>query len=130
MTPVVVDASALAAIVFQEPGFEQIVPKLEGKTVYAPHLLTFEMANLAWKKARRHPSKSAAIFGALAIALDDRCELGWQHVHATDVALLAQATGMTAYDASYLWLAGMLGADLVTLDKKLAAARQRIGDAD
>jgi predicted nucleic acid-binding protein len=35
---------------------------------------------------------------------------------------LAEATGLTAYDASYLWLARALGAELVTLDRKLAAA--------
>jgi hypothetical protein len=30
---------------------------------------------------------------------------------------------LTAYDASYLWLARMLGGELVTLDRKLAAAK-------
>ena len=35
---------------------------------------------------------------------------------------LAEATGLTAYDASYLWLARELEAELVTLDRKLAAA--------
>ena len=35
---------------------------------------------------------------------------------------LAEATGLTAYDASYLWLARSLGGELVTLDLKLAAA--------
>jgi predicted nucleic acid-binding protein len=35
---------------------------------------------------------------------------------------------VTAYDASYLWLAGFLGADLVTLDDRLAAAARRIAD--
>ena len=44
--------------------------------------------------------------------------------------LLAKATGMTGYDASYLWLAGILGADLVTLDKKLAAASLRTGEPE
>ena len=39
-----------------------------------------------------------------------------------DVVLLATATGTTAYDASYLWLAASLGADLVTLDDRLAKA--------
>jgi len=34
--------------------------------------------------------------------------------------LLALRTGLTPYDASYLWLAGYLGADLVTLDERLA----------
>ena len=36
--------------------------------------------------------------------------------------MLANATGLTAYDASCLWLAASLGADLVTLDRRLAAA--------
>jgi predicted nucleic acid-binding protein len=40
----------------------------------------------------------------------------------TDVALLAHATGLSAYDASYLWLAGFVGADLVTADRRLAEA--------
>jgi predicted nucleic acid-binding protein len=35
---------------------------------------------------------------------------------------LALETGLTAYDASYLWLARRLGAELVTLDKALDAA--------
>jgi len=38
------------------------------------------------------------------------------------VSLVAFASGTTAYDASYLWLAGSLGADLVTLDAGLARA--------
>jgi len=35
---------------------------------------------------------------------------------------LALETGLTVYDASYLWLARRLGAELVTLDKALDAA--------
>ena len=38
------------------------------------------------------------------------------------VVVLATATGLTAYDASYLWLARHLQAELVTLDRRLAAA--------
>ena len=33
-----------------------------------------------------------------------------------------RGAGLTAYDASYLWLAGSLGADLITLDKLLSGA--------
>ncbi|WP_254065926.1 type II toxin-antitoxin system VapC family toxin [Acidisoma sp. L85] len=35
---------------------------------------------------------------------------------------LASETGLTAYDASYLWLARQLKAELVTLDRQLAHA--------
>jgi predicted nucleic acid-binding protein len=119
---VVVDASALAAVVFCEAGSERIAERLEGVTLCAPSLLKFELANAAVTKARRQPKTAPKIFAALAIAIDDRADIVWHDVPSTDVALMAQATGLSAYDASYLWLAGFLDAELVTLDKKLAAA--------
>ena len=41
------------------------------------------------------------------------------HQGAIDLAI---GTGLTAYDASYLWLSRQLGAELVTLDRRLAKA--------
>jgi predicted nucleic acid-binding protein len=37
-----------------------------------------------------------------------------------EVVRLAEAFGLTAYDASYLWLARRLDAGLITLDRRLA----------
>jgi len=122
MTPVVVDASALAALVFQEPGFERVADRLDGAAVCAPLLLKFELANVAVTKVRRQPRDAAKIVAALAETFDDRLNINWYEIDVSDVALVAAATGTTAYDASYLWLAGSLGADLVTLDKGLARA--------
>ena len=34
-------------------------------------------------------------------------------------------TGLTTYDASYLWLANDLGIELVTLDRRLATAVEK-----
>jgi predicted nucleic acid-binding protein len=39
---------------------------------------------------------------------------------------LALATGLTAYAASYLWLAGTHGAELVTLDARLERTAARL----
>lgn len=122
MTRIVVDASALAALVFQEPDGDAIRLRLDGAEVFAPELLRFELANTAWKKVRQQPADAAKILTALCMALDARFGLIWQDVDARDVVLLAHATGTTAYDASYLWLAASLGADLVTLDDRLARA--------
>ena len=122
MTRVVVDASALAALIFNEPAGEAIRRRLDGAAVYAPSLLRFELANTAWKKIKRQPADASKILTALGMALDDRSGLIWQEVDAADTVLLAQATGTTAYDASYLWLAASLSADLVTLDDQLATA--------
>lgn len=126
MNRVVVDASAFAAMVFQEPAGELVRDRLDGALVFAPELLKFELANTAWKKARRHPEQAAKILSALALGLDARWRIAWHEVSPVDVALIAHASGLTAYDASYLWLAGFLGADLVTLDRQLAKASEQM----
>src|SRR5262245_19536193 len=109
----------MAALAFQEQGFEHVAARLEDTVVYAPTLLKFELMNAAWKKARRRPLDAPALLAALAAVLHDRWNIVWHEVDAPDVALVAIATGLTAYDASYLWLAGVLGAELVTLDAEL-----------
>ena len=122
MRRVVVDASALAALTFREPTTRNLAAEIDNTTIHAPWLLKFELANVAMTKARQQPDATPEIFAALSFALDDSSDIVWHDVQATDVALMAHATGLSAYDASYLWLAGTLDADLVTLDKKLAAA--------
>jgi predicted nucleic acid-binding protein len=122
VTRVVVDASAFAAVVFGEPGADAILARLDTAHVFAPELLRFELTNVAWKKLRRQPADAGKILSALTIALEGHWNIIWSDVAPADVALVGYATGLTAYDASYLWLAGSLGADLVTLDTRLASA--------
>ena len=127
-TTLVVDASALAAVVFREQGGESMAARLQGHAVHAPELLKYELANVALNKARRLPDRAPEIFGRLAEFLETT-ELRWHSLDATDVAVLARLTGLSAYDASYLWLAGWLEADLVTLDRRLAAAVEPPADS-
>lgn len=49
----VVDASALAAIVFAEPEAEMIAARLDGARLAAPTLLAFELTNVCLTKIRR-----------------------------------------------------------------------------
>ncbi len=121
MTPVrVVDASAVAALLFGEPEAESIAERLADARLTAPHLLSFELANVCLIKSRRHPDQQAAL--AAAFRLRHRLGVDELVVDHDGVVELAAATGLTAYDASYLWLSRRLGADLVTLDRQLAAA--------
>ncbi len=116
----VVDASALAALMFAEPEAEAIAGRLEGARLAAPSLLDFELANVCLIKIRRQPSQREALRAAFRLAHRLRVEIvAVDHAAALD---LAEATGLTAYAASYLWLTRALGAELVTLDRKLAAA--------
>jgi len=118
----VVDASAFAAFVFQEPEAGAIAARLNGASLFAPTLLKFELASVARKKMRTQPLRASRILVALATALEERWGIAWCDVDPIEVVLVANATGLTTYDAAYLWLAGSLGADLVTLDARLATA--------
>jgi len=122
MRRVVVDASAYVAVAFNEPKGKGVTARLEGAAVYAPTLLKFELANAAWKKARRDPAGAKAIMRALALANDPRWGIIWKDVDLADLVLISLATGLTAYDAAYVALAGLLGAELVTLDEGIVAA--------
>jgi predicted nucleic acid-binding protein len=116
----VVDASAAAALLFAEPEAENIAKRLEGARLAAPSLLDFELANVCLTKMRRQPDKRDAIRAAFRLANRLRVEtVAVDHLAIVD---LAEATGLSAYDASYLWVARALEAELVTLDRKLAAA--------
>jgi predicted nucleic acid-binding protein len=120
----VVDASALSAVAFVEPAGEAVAARLTGATLYATTLLPYELANTARNKIIRHHLDVAVMGLALSRALEVEVEL--MEVALPAVFTLAVETGLTAYDASYLWLAGRLGAPLVTLDGALAeAARAR-----
>ena len=121
MRVAVPDASALAALIFNEDGADEISRQLNGATLCAPELLRFELASVVVKKAQRHPQLAPQLFARLAEAFDG-LRIKWHGVNAIDAAILARVAGISAYDASYLWLAGWLGADLVTLDRQLAAA--------
>ncbi|MFO1023570.1 MAG: type II toxin-antitoxin system VapC family toxin [Acetobacteraceae bacterium] len=116
----VVDASALAALLFAEPEADGVAAKLTDARLVAPALLGFELANICLIKSRRHPEREAEL--AAALRLRSRLRVEEIAIDHDGVLKLAVATGLTAYDASYLWLARRLGAELVTLDRQLAKA--------
>ena len=120
MAAKVVDASAAAALLFGEPEAENIARQIDASRLVAPALLAFELANVCVIKTRRHPEQHEAL--AAAFRLRERLSVELVAINHDDVLGLAAATNLTAYDASYLWLARQLGAELVTLDRKLASA--------
>ena len=117
----VVDASALAALLFGEPEGERIGARLEGARLVAPALLSFEVSNVCLVKIRRHPGQRDALRVALAIV--PRMGIETVEVDHGAALLVAEQARLTMYDAGYLWLAEALGAELVTLDRRLEAAR-------
>ena len=116
----VVDASAVAALLFSEPEAEVVASALDGAELVAPTLLSFELTNVCVMKCRRHPDLRQALLAAFQ--LRGRLGIAETAVDHRDVLELALKYGLTAYDASYLVLARKLGAELVTLDEALTRA--------
>lgn len=115
----VVDASAVAAVLFDEPEAAPIVASITEKLV-APTLLRYELASVCTAKLIRHPQRADEIqqgyrlLGQLAI---EYIEPDWATLPA-----LARRWALSAYDAAYLQLALARNAALITLDARLAAA--------
>jgi predicted nucleic acid-binding protein len=86
----------------------------------APALLSFEIASVCLKKLRSNPQHREALLAAFALYA--RMPIEIVEVDHADTLQLAEALGLTSYDAAYLWLAQKLAAELVTLDRTLQTA--------
>jgi predicted nucleic acid-binding protein len=119
----VIDASALAAAIFGEASAEDVAARVIGCELVAPRLLDFELVNVCLSKMRRAPADRerllAAYRGRSAI------RIATVDVDHAAVLALAQRTGLTGYDASYLHLARTLEVELVTLDRQLGSAAEK-----
>jgi predicted nucleic acid-binding protein len=119
----VVDTSALAALLFGEPAAAEMAGRLGAHTLAAPTLLRYELGSVARKKRERYP----ALADDVRLALETFEALSVEEVEVPVAAMvdLAEASGVTVYDAAFLWLSRHLRAELVTLDRQLAGAAAR-----
>ena len=120
----VVDASAIAAILFNEPDAGRIVDWIGSEGLAAPHLIMFEVASVCLKKIRARPRQRDLILTAFQLISHLNVEV--YSVDLDDAIALAEDTGLTVYDACYLWLARTLRCELLTLDKRLVAASRKV----
>jgi len=117
--PCVIDASAIAAVLFDEPEAAPVMASVRG-TLLAPGLLRYEMASICASKLQREPRTAKLtlqryrLFSGLDIEFADP---EWD-----TLPLLARQWELSAYDAAYLQLALQRKAPLVTLDARLVDA--------
>jgi Predicted nucleic acid-binding protein, contains PIN domain len=119
MRETVVDASAVAAILFDEPEAAPIAASVRGNLL-APTLLRYELASVATTRLIRHPHQARAI--QQRYDLLDELRLAYVEPEWPALPALARRWSLSAYDAAYLQLALSRSAVLVTLDARLAAA--------
>ena len=120
----IIDASAVAAIVFAESKGESLTALLQHHALVAPTLLPFELTNVCLLKLLRHPTKRELLLAGYQ--LFHLMEIAYQEVNHFQTLTLAEQTGLTVYDAAYLWLARELQSELITLDQQLAQAAQKL----
>jgi predicted nucleic acid-binding protein len=119
MSVTVVDASVIAAVLFDEPEAAPVMAGVSG-TLLAPGLLRYELASVCASKLRNEPKlpkltlQRYRLFAGLDIQFADP---DWDVL-----PLLARQWDLSAYDAAYLQLALKRRAPLVTLDARLAGA--------
>ena len=120
MSTKVVDASAVIAVLLDEPNAEKVTPLMDGHELQAPLLIVFEILSTCSVKALSFPEKRAIFEEALRKFV--RLGIGLHEIDPEEVFDLALHHKLTGYDASYLWLAEKLEAELVTLDRQLERA--------
>ena len=111
-------------MVFGEPKAAEIAKTLGDSPLRAPALIWFELAGICWRKIKAHPAQRDQILSAFRMAGKLAIEI--VEVDHWAVVTLADKTGLTNYDASYLWLAGHLKGELITLDAKMQRAAKSL----
>lgn len=119
---IVLDASAAIELVSATATGAAVATRIAdvNETLHAPHLIDLEMAQVL----RRFVLAGAMTADRAAAALTDFSDLDLTR-YAHDVLLpriWSLRGNLTAYDASYVALAEVLGATLLTTDARLAAA--------
>lgn len=128
----VLDCSIAVAWCFADeatPALDALLDRVQADGAIVPPLWTLEVSNVLAQAAKRgRLARDAArtrlqLLDMLPIATDDG---GTGRVWRDNVLTLAEGTGLTIYDATYLELAIRRALPLATADKALrAAARQR-----
>ncbi len=120
-TRVVCDASALVALLLDGgPDGRWVTEALAGSDLVAPSLVAFECANTI----RRHELAGLVSTDQAQQAHADLLDLAIEH---WPYQILASRTwelrrNLSSYDASYVALAELTGATLVTLDRRISRA--------
>lgn len=127
-----IDASVVAAWILPDEDPEaatQWIKYEAGQSLIAPFHFPAEMANviLVAVRRRRISELQAALFREKVAALALEIDNGGQGSLQLFTPLLAQAHGLTIYDALYLELAMRLNLPLATFDKALRRAANAEG---
>ena len=115
---VVIDASALLAVLLNEPERQTIIESTRGASLVAPSSLDYEIGNALSALMRRRSitiAESVAVYHSFA-----RIPVRLIEPDMQAALLVSGEENIYAYDAYFIACAERLGLPLLTLDKRLA----------
>ena len=127
--PLVIDCSAAVPWFLDDEAnawSENLLDALPHHTLHVPALWHLEFANVLLTAQRRKRINARDAKGLLARASRLPLATDGRVVPLVEIAGLAEAHGITTYDAAYLELAMRLNCPLATQDKALAKAAKRL----
>jgi predicted nucleic acid-binding protein len=124
---VTIDTSALIAVIVGEPERNRIVEITQSNTLIGPSSIPWEIGNAfsAMFKQNKLTLKEAQ----KGLAIFQRIPIRYMEADFDNVLKLAKSANMYAYDAYLLDCAIRRKAPLLTLDRNLRTAAQKIGIA-
>jgi len=114
---IVVDASAVLAVILEEPEKTALIVETEGATLLAPGCLSWEIGNAFSAILKRKRLSFESISKGLAIF--EMIPIQEVEVSLVDTLVLSNRHGIYAYDAYYLQLAKRASLPLLTLDRRM-----------
>jgi predicted nucleic acid-binding protein len=121
---VVIDTSALVAVIVGEPERNRIVEVTTGNTLIGPGSITWEIANAF--SAMFKQSRLTLDEARKGLAIFDSIPLQYSKTDFANVLKISKQGNMYAYDAYFLDCAIRHKAPLLTLDRKLKTAAQNL----
>lgn len=122
---IVMDTSALAAVILNEADKPVILQKTQGATLYAPRSLSWEIGNALSSLLRR--GKISLPEAIAAVQQYQRIPVTLVEVDLLQAVTLAHAHNIYAYDAYMIVCAQNLQMPLLSLDKGLLHAASAAG---
>ena len=122
---ILVDTSALIAVVANEPTKGRLIEMSRGFELIAPASVHWEIGNAisaGLKRGRFDPEAAN-----LAIQTYNRIRIRFVQVSLADAVRLAHQLNLYAYDAYIVACAQLEGCSVLTLDQSLAHAARRVG---
>ena len=122
---IVIDASVLLAVIVGEPERDRIVDLTSGHNLVGPGSIPWEIGNAFSSMLKQHRvdldevRQGLSIFQSIAIR--------YLAVDLQNALSIAHSTNMYAYDAYFLDCAARHAAPLLTLDRSLRRAADKLG---